>query len=173
MAGKIKKDILVISVLADTEFNETVKFKDKMVKKWKLNYKEYNFINDLTKGLEDCCRSPKVVVFKEALEDIDCWFSAIRKDEGITRCDFQEVEDRDGLIKVNPILNFTEKDVWRYVALYRVPVNPLYKKGYRSLSCRLCSVREQDENETERAGRWKSTKNEGAECGIHSISLRK
>jgi len=172
IARQVKKDIPVFSVLADTEFPETIKFKDKVVKRWKLNYTEYHFKNDPSKGIEDCCRTPKVEKFKEALRDYDCWFSAIRRDEGITRVNFKEVEERDGLVKVNPILDFTEKDIWRYIALYRVPVNPLYKKGYRSLSCRLCSAKEEDENEPERAGRWKGASCHGGECGIHTQSLR-
>ena len=170
---QIEPDISVIAILADTEFPETFELRDQVVKEWKLNYKEYNFKNDPSRGLEDCCRSLKVEKFKEAFKDIDCWFSGIRKDEGITRTDFQEIEEKDGLVKVNPILYFTEKDIWRYTALNNIPFNKKYNEGYRSLSCQLCSAKETDENELERAGRWKGTSVEGAECGIHSVSLRK
>lgn len=170
---QVKPDILVFAVLSNTEFPETLALRDKVVKDWNLNYKEYVFENDLTKGIEECCRTIKVNTFKEAVKDLDCWFSGIRKDEGFTRVDFQYVEDKDGLIKVNPILDFTEKDIWRYTAVNEIPVNALYGKGYRSLSCSKCSAMELDENETERAGRWKGTTCEGGECGIHTKSLRK
>jgi len=169
---QVKKDIPVFAVLADTEFPETFQLRDEVIKKWGINYKEYNFVNDQTKKAEDCCRSLKVEKFKEALRPYNMWFSGIRRDEGITRADFQPVEERDGLYKINPILFFTEKDIWRYIALHRVPFNPLYKKGYRSLSCRLCSEKEKDENESEREGRWKGTCYAGGECGIHTKSLR-
>lgn len=172
LAKKVKKDIPVFAVLADTEFPETIKFKDRFVNKYKLNYREYSFINDQNKGLQECCRALKVEKFKEALRDYDCWFSAIRCDEGTTRTDFKQVEERDGLVKVNPILYFTEKDVWRYIAINKLAVNPLYGKGYRSLSCKLCSTKEVDESESERAGRWKGTCYAGGECGIHTQSLR-
>jgi len=168
----MKRDIPVIAVLTDTEFPETFQYRDKLLKKWKLNYHEFTFQNNLESGLEECCRTAKVTKFVEALQPYDCWFSGIRLDEGITRNNFQEVEEKGGLVKVNPLLYFTEKDIWRYIALCRIPVNPMYKKGYRSLSCKLCSVKEKDESEPERAGRWAGTANAGLECGIHSQSLR-
>jgi len=166
-------NVPVFAVLSNTEFSETLALRDKTVKDWNLNYKEYVFPNDLSKGVEDCCRTVKVSKFKEAVKDLDCWFSGIRRDEGFTRTDFQYMENKDGLIKVNPLLDFTEKDIWRYTAINNIPANPLYGQGYRSLSCRNCSAMEQDETETERAGRWKNTKFAGGECGIHTQSLRK
>ncbi|MDP2664938.1 MAG: phosphoadenosine phosphosulfate reductase family protein, partial [bacterium] len=71
----------VFAVISDTEFPETLALRDKVVKDWDLNYKEYVFQNDPVKGREDCCRTPKVATFKEAVKDLDCWFSGIRKDE--------------------------------------------------------------------------------------------
>ncbi len=169
---ELNPNVPVFAVLSDTEFPETLELRDRILKEWNLNYKEYVFKNDPTKGREDCCRPPKVEKFKEAVKDLDCWFSGIRRDEGFTRVDFKTIEERDGLLKVNPILDFSEKDIWRYTAIHSLPVNPLYGKGYRSLSCRNCSAMEQDEYETERAGRWKGTSYEGGECGIHTQSLR-
>jgi len=172
MMKEVEPNVPVFAVLSDTEFPETLALRDTVVKDWGLNYKEYVFSNDPAKGTEECCRTVKVEKFKEAVKDLDCWFSGIRKDEGFTRTDFQYIEDRDGLLKVNPILDFTEKDVWRYTAIHNIPANPLYGRGYRSLSCKNCSAMEEDENETERAGRWKNTSHAGGECGIHTQSLR-
>ena len=169
---KVDPSVPVFAVLADTEFQETLEFRDQVLAYYTLDYLEYNFVNDPSKGLGDCCRSMKVEAFKNAVKDLDCWFSGIRRDEGITRADFQPVEEREGLVKVNPILDFTEKDVWRYTALYGLPVNSLYTMGYRSLSCRLCSAKEDDESESEREGRWKGTEHWGGECGIHTQPLK-
>lgn len=173
LVKEIKPDALFFAILADTEFPETLSLRDRLVKDWNLIYKEYIFVNNPSKGLEECCRGVKVEKFKEVVCNLDCWFSGIRKDEGLTRSHFQYVEEMDGLVKVNPILDFTEKDIWRYIAVHGLPVNPLYGMGYRSLSCRLCSAQENDENESERAGRWKGTIYEGRECGIHTQSLRR
>lgn len=156
----------VFAVLADTEFKETEEY----VKRFVPNAKIYRYAN--TGDPADCCRSGKVSTFKQAVAGLDCWFSGIRADEGISRANFAEIEDRDGLVKVNPILNFTEKDVWRYLAIYRVEVNPIYAQGYRSLSCAKCSVVEKSGDEPERAGRWQGTEHQGMECGIHTQSLR-
>ena len=107
-----------------------------------------------------------------ALKHYDAWLSGVRRTEGITRANFLPIEEKNGLTKINPILDFTEVDIWRYLALHQVPINPMYAKGYRSLSCSLCSSPEVDEKETEREGRWKGTPDARGECGIHTRPLR-
>ena len=103
--------------------------------------------------------------------DVACWVTGLRCTEGRTRVDFQEIEERDaGLIKLNPILIWHEREVWQYLALYRVPVNPLYAHGYRSLGCAPCSKITNGLNE--RAGRWIGTSKCGGECGIHTRPLK-
>ena len=158
----------VFSVLSDTEFLTTLNLRDKILGKWQIEYKE--FIFKQSEEVDDCCRTAKVAKFQEGIKDIDCWFSGLRQDEGVTRrgLDFVIEHDRFNKVKVNPLLDFTEKDIWRYSAVYQVPVNALYSE-YRSLSCSKCSFKEEDENESERAGRWKGTSNEGGECGIHKL----
>lgn len=165
----VKPDIPVFSILADTEFPETYNFAKKIAKEYRLNYKEYIFHQE--RGGK-CCGTPKVEKTKEALKDYDAWISGVRRTEGISRADFQPVEEKNGLVKINPILDFTELDIWRYLALNNIPINPMYQKGYRSLGCKLCSFPEEDESETERAGRWKGTPNACGECGIHTHPLR-
>jgi phosphoadenosine phosphosulfate reductase len=165
----VKPDMPVFSILAATEFSETYEFAKEMAKKYNLNYKEYVF--DQAVG-EKCCGKPKVESTKQALKDYDAWISGVRRTEGITRANFEPVEVKNGLAKINPILDFTELDIWRYLALNNVPINPMYKQGYRSLGCKLCSFPEEIETETERSGRWKGTPNACGECGIHTQPLR-
>ena len=174
IARRIMPSIPVFGIMATTEFQETFDFSHKVAKDWDLNYKEYiyeqedGFIEDLSK----CCGKPKVETTKIALKNYDAWISGVRNTEGITRANFKDVEERGGLVKINPILYFTETDIWRYTALNNVPVNPMYKLGYRSLGCKFCSSPEEDENESERSGRWKNTTKAMGECGIHNTSLR-
>ena len=163
-------NIPIFGIMANTEFQETYDFADKMAKKWNLNYREYRFEQEGDGA--NCCAGPKVQATKDALKEVSAWISGVRRTEGITRADFKEVEERGGLVKVNPIVDFTELDIWRYLALNEVPVNPKYKEGYRSLGCALCSFPEEDESETERAGRWKGTDKACGECGIHTATLR-
>ncbi|MDD5593842.1 MAG: phosphoadenylyl-sulfate reductase [Candidatus Margulisbacteria bacterium] len=121
---------------------------------------------------DQCCDILKVEPTREAVKKmkVECWVTGLRCTEGRTRTDFKEVEERDkGLIKLNPILIWKEREVWQYLALYQVPVNPLYKEGYRSLGCEPCTRITNDDNE--RAGRWIGTSKCGGECGIHTRPL--
>ncbi len=120
-----------------------------------------------------CCDMLKVQPTRQAIEEMNvgCWVTGLRCTEGRTRTDFQEVEERDeGLLKLNPILIWHEREVWEYLALNQVPVNPLYAKGYRSLGCEPCTHISSDPDE--RAGRWIGTSKCGGECGIHTRPLK-
>jgi phosphoadenosine phosphosulfate reductase len=122
---------------------------------------------------DKCCDLLKVEPVKRAVEEmnVNCWVTGLRCTEGRTRTDFQEIEERDkGLIKLNPILIWKEREVWQYLAVYGVKVNSLYAKGYRSLGCAPCSNITSDDNE--RAGRWIGTSKCGGECGIHTRPLK-
>lgn len=176
LARQVKPDILVFTVVTPFKPKETLEFKDKIIKEWDLNIKEYQSkaepVPDLWKtDPDECCRIFKVEPTKEAVKDLDAWFAGLRKTEGRTRTDYKEVEVRGNLVKINPILEWTELDVWRYSALYNVPQNPMYKMGYRSLGCAPCTIIV-DENEPERAGRWNGTSKCGGECGIHTKILK-
>ena len=119
-----------------------------------------------------CCELLKVEPTRQAIREMDvaCWVTGLRCTEGRTRTDFQEVEERDkGLIKLNPILIWHEREVWQYLALHDVAVNPLYGEGYRSLGCAPCTHITADPDE--RAGRWIGTSKCGGECGIHTKPL--
>ncbi len=120
-----------------------------------------------------CCDVLKVQPTRRAIEDmkVTCWVTGLRCTEGRTRTEFQEVEERDeGLLKLNPILIWYEREVWQYLALNGVPVNPLYSKGYRSLGCEPCT--KISTGPDERAGRWLGTSKCGGECGIHTRPLK-
>lgn len=119
-----------------------------------------------------CCDVLKVKPTRQAIKEMDvkCWVTGLRCTEGRTRIDFKEIEQRDvGLIKLNPILIWYEREVWQYLAINKVDVNPLYAKGYRSLGCWPCTRIAQGINE--RAGRWIGTSKCGGECGIHTKPL--
>jgi len=121
---------------------------------------------------ERCCELLKVQPTRWAIEEMNvgCWVTGLRCTEGRTRTEFQELEERDeGLIKLNPILLWHEREVWQYLALHRVPVNPLYAQGYRSLGCSPCTAI--STRADERAGRWIGTSKCGGECGIHTRPL--
>jgi len=119
-----------------------------------------------------CCDILKVKPTRQAVKEMNvkCWVTGLRCTEGRTRTDFKEIEERDvGLIKLNPILIWQEREVWQYLAINKVDVNPLYAQGYRSLGCWPCTKISQGADE--RAGRWIGTSKCGGECGIHTKPL--
>lgn len=119
-----------------------------------------------------CCDILKVEPTRQAIKEmgVKCWVTGLRCTEGRTRTDFREIEERDvGLIKLNPILLWYEREIWQYLALNSVMVNPLYDEGYRSLGCWPCT--NISTGADERAGRWIGTSKCGGECGIHTRSL--
>ena len=120
-----------------------------------------------------CCDILKVEPTRQAIEEmnVSCWVTGLRCTEGRTRTDFKEVEQRDpGLIKLNPVLIWYEREIWQYLALNHVQVNPLYSEGYRSLGCAPCTKIAVGTDE--RAGRWIGTSKCGGECGIHTRPLK-
>jgi phosphoadenosine phosphosulfate reductase len=122
---------------------------------------------------DSCCNTLKVEPTRRAVAEMEvgCWVTGLRCTEGRTRTDYREVEHRDeGLVKLNPILLWYEREIWQYLALRQVPVNPLYNEGYRSLGCAPCT--RISAGGDERAGRWVGTSKCGGECGIHTRPLR-
>lgn len=178
LAQQVQKDIAVFTVMTPFKFKETFEYKDRMIKKYQMNIKEYKREERKDKPEwwktepDACCDYYKVEPTKEAVQDLDAWFAGLRRSEGNTRADLDYIVKKGNLIKINPILDFTERDIWRYLAVYEISVNPMYKEGYRSLGCKYCSGPEKDEREHERAGRWMGTSKCGGECGIHSQKLK-
>jgi len=180
LALQVDPQFPIFSVMTPFKPKETLQYKNYMTNLWRLNIRTYmdSFVGEQFNlyytNPDACCQRYKVEPTRRAIHELGltAWITGLRRTEGRTRINYDFVEERDGLVKVNPILDFTETDVWRYLAINQIPVNPLYAQGYRSLGCEPCSKKEEDEDETERAGRWKGTKKEGLECGIHTQSLR-
>jgi len=156
---------------------ETIQFMNETIRQYpelKVYKNDVKIPAELYKTDPDrCCDLLKVQPVKQAVEEmnVECWVTGLRCTEGRTRIDYQEVEERDkGLIKLNPILIWKEREVWQYLALYGVKVNPLYTQGYRSLGCAPCTKITSEDNE--RAGRWIGTSKCGGECGIHTRPLK-
>lgn len=118
---------------------------------------------------DECCRLLKVEPTRIAVSELDAWICGLRNTEGRTWVDYQEVELKGGLFKINPILTFTEAEIWRYMSTRGIEPHPWYGEGYRSLGCAPCS---HPGGELERDGRWQNTSKCGGECGIHTQALK-
>jgi thioredoxin-dependent adenylylsulfate APS reductase len=116
-----------------------------------------------------CCDIRKVRPLRRALADLDAWITGLRRDQWASRANIRKVEvdhDHGGLMKVNPLADWTEEEVQDYLREHDVPQHPLYAKGYRTISCAPCT-RPVGAGEDARSGRWWWEVNAPKECGMH------
>ena len=115
---------------------------------------------------DDCCARRKVFPLAAELQKVDAWITAIRRDQTPQRANAPVAgwDAKFGIAKVNPLVAWTSRDVWRYLQGNGVPYNPLHDRGYPSIGCWPCTsaVRE---GEDPRAGRWRGAAK--TECGLH------
>jgi phosphoadenosine phosphosulfate reductase len=117
---------------------------------------------------KECCAIRKVQPLKRALSDAASWMTGLRKDQSVTRTDTPAIEwdEGNGMVKVNPIIEWTNDDVWNYIKTHKVPYNKLHDKGFPSIGCAPCT-RAIKPGEDIRAGRWWWENPEFKECGLH------
>jgi phosphoadenylyl-sulfate reductase (thioredoxin) len=110
-----------------------------------------------------------VLPLQRYLHGLDAWITGLRRDQWATRTNIRKVEidhDHGAIVKLNPLAEWTEDEVWEYVRERGVPHHPLYDRGYTSIGCAPCT-RATAAGEDKRAGRWWWESNAPKECGIH------
>lgn len=117
---------------------------------------------------KECCNVRKIEPLRRALKGLDAWICGLRRDQSVTRKDLKIVEwdSNNNLIKINPLLNWSESDLNNYIKSNKIPYNTLHDKGYPSIGCAPCT-RAISEGEDVRAGRWWWENPETKECGLH------
>lgn len=115
-----------------------------------------------------CCHIRKIEPLRRALKRCDIWLTGLRREQSPTRKDlaYAQWDEENAVIKVNPMLDWTEDQVWAYIKAHAVPYNTLHDKGFPSLGCQPCT-REVKPGEDVRAGRWWWEQPETKECGLH------
>jgi phosphoadenylyl-sulfate reductase (thioredoxin) len=113
-----------------------------------------------------CCQLRKIEPQRAELARFDAWITALRRDQTAERAHARiyEPEAKFGVVKVNPLVSWTTKDVWNHIVKHGVPYNPLHDEGYPSIGCAPCTSRV-EAGEDPRAGRWRGR--EKTECGLH------
>jgi phosphoadenosine phosphosulfate reductase len=178
MATQIRRDLLIFFLDTGYHFWDTLIFRERIASEWKLNvldlYRDSRwdvFARQHTRSLpvEDpdlCCFLHKVQPMQKALKDLKAWISGIRRDQTPMRAKARILElQEDGLLKVNPLLNWTKAEVDAYIKEHNLPVHPLLEKGYRSIGCAPCTTAI-GQSDNERAGRWVGRGK--TECGLHT-----
>jgi phosphoadenosine phosphosulfate reductase len=119
-----------------------------------------------------CCGIRKTEPLSRALAGKRAWITGLRRAQGITRQDvaLEEHDAVHGLTKFNPLIDWSDADVWRYIRARHVPYNPLHDRGYPSIGCAPCT-RAVEPGEDIRAGRWWWENPEHKECGLHRRPL--
>ncbi|AXG73175.1 phosphoadenylyl-sulfate reductase [Flavobacterium arcticum] len=177
-------DVTTFTLDTGRQFNETYKvFQDTLDKYPSLlidtyspdendikNYVKNCGINGFYDSIEkrkECCRIRKVKPLKRALTGAKLWITGLRAEQSMNRetMQFLEWDETNQLIKFNPLLHYTLKQVEHEVGVFNIPVNPLYYKGYLSIGCAPCT-RALLKGEDFRAGRW-WWENGKKECGLH------
>ena len=117
----------------------------------------------------ECCRIRKVEPLSRALAGLAGWVTGIRREQGTTRNELQPIERDElngGILKINPLLDWSEEQLLAYVEERRLPRNRLYSQGFHSIGCAPCT-RAVVEGEDGRAGRWWWEQADNKECGLH------
>jgi phosphoadenosine phosphosulfate reductase len=177
-----KPDIPVLFLETGYHFPETYAYRDQMTERLHLNLvnlasrqsvseqeSQFGILNQTAP--DRCCGMRKVEPLFRGLDDYGVWFTALRREQSPTRANLQAVDHfklptGKQLLKVSPLADWTNADVWAYLKKRGIPVLPLYEKGYTSIGCAPCTSLPADPDNP-RSGRWAGKK---LECGIHIAS---
>jgi phosphoadenosine phosphosulfate reductase len=180
MASRLRKDFRLFTVDTEFLFSETYNLMDRIEQKYEikiervfslLSPEEQERVHGAalwTGDPDQCCNLRKVEPLRRKLGELRAWITSIRRDQTSIRENARKVQwdAKFGLVKVNPIADWTSKQVWRYLHEHDVPYNSLHDRNYPSIGCTHCT-RAVRPGEDPRAGRWPGTGK--TECGLHVI----
>jgi phosphoadenosine phosphosulfate reductase len=183
MIMQIQPQIRIFFLDTGFHFWDTLLFREQMAYEWQLNVIDLRrdsrwdvFSRQYGRNLprEDanlCCYINKVQPMQRAMHGLRGWITGIRRDQTSERAHARILEvQKDGLVKINPLLNWTRENVQHYLENHQLPHHPLLEKGYRSIGCAPCTA-PTDANQDERAGRWVGRGK--TECGLHTKLFQK
>ena len=127
-----------------------------------------NLFYDSVENRKMCCGIRKVAQLPRAFEGVDAWICGLRKDQSVSRFfnSLVEWDANNGLVKINPLISWTEKDVWAHIKNHNIPYNLLHDRGFPSIGCEPCT-RAIEPGEDIRSGRWWWENELHKECGLH------
>ncbi len=133
-----------------------------------VNESGINLFYESIENRKRCCHIRKIEPLRRALAGMEIWITGVRREQSVTRVDagFLEWDAEYGLIKVNPLIDWRDEDVWNFIRGNKVPYNTLHDKGFPSIGCLPCT-RAVLEGEDIRAGRWWWEQPDLKECGLH------
>lgn len=180
MASRVRPDFRLFTLDTEFLFPETHKLMDGIEERYGITIERvYSLLSpeeqERTQGTalwsrdpDRCCQLRKVEPLRRKLGELKAWITSIRRDQTSVRAGARRVEwdAKFNLIKINPIVDWTSKQVWRYIHDHDVPYNELHNLDYPSIGCTHCT-RAVAPGEDPRAGRWSGFAK--TECGLHII----
>jgi phosphoadenosine phosphosulfate reductase len=185
MISKIDKSTNIITLDTGRVFPETYDLLHRTINRYGLAIKSYcpdtaeveemvntKGINLFYESIENrklCCHVRKIVPLRRSLTGMDAWITGLRREQSVTRTEMEIVEwdASNGLIKINPLLEWSEQQVWEFIKEKNIPYNKLHDQGFPSIGCQPCT-RAIAKDEDLRAGRWWWEMPDSKECGLHS-----
>jgi phosphoadenosine phosphosulfate reductase len=179
IAARVRPDIRVFTLDTDFLFAETYELIGQLEKKYGIRVERVKSLLTPEKQAElhgpklwtidpnKCCELRKVEPLKAKLAELTAWATGIRRDQAPTRANAKKIEwdEKFGLVKMNPLADWTWENVWEYIRDHNVPYNPLHEQNYPSIGCTYCT-RQVQPGEDPRAGRWSGFAKK--ECGLHA-----
>ncbi len=181
-ASRVRKDFRVFTVDTEFLFPETYSLIDRIEQKYEITIERvFSLLSPeeqerahgtalWARDPDQCCNLRKVEPLRRKLSELGAWITSIRRDQTSFRKAAGKIEwdAKFGLVKVNPIADWTSKQVWRYLLEHGVPYNSLHDQNYPSIGCTHCT-RAVLPGEDARAGRWSGSSK--TECGLHIIEI--
>ena len=180
LLSEIEPAVRVFNLDTGYQFPETLELRDRIAERYGIEVEMVSAAASVAEyeqshggplyvsNSDQCCYDRKIVPLRRALAGYDAWITAIRADQSSDRANtpIVGVDPKFGLVKINPLMSWTKRDVWAFIATHKVPYNPLHDRGYASIGCWPCT-RAVANGEGERAGRWAG--HAKTECGLHSL----
>lgn len=179
LVRELRPRVPVLFLETGYHFAEIYSYRDEMTARYGLNLvnvlpertveeqeSEFPMLNQTAP--DQCCKLRKVGPLFKALEDYSVWFTGLRRVQSPTRANLQPIDSfplptGKQLVKVSPLFDWTDRDVWTFAREHDIPLVSLYDQGYMSIGCEPCTARPEDPSHP-RSGRWAGRK---LECGIH------
>jgi phosphoadenosine phosphosulfate reductase len=182
MASRVRKDFRLFTIDTEFLFPETYSLIERIEQKYEIKVERvFSLLSSeqqqrdhgaalWARDPDQCCNLRKVEPLRRTLSELGAWITSIRRDQTSFRASARKIEwdGKFGLVKVNPIADWSSKQVWRYLHAHGVPYNPLHDQNYPSIGCTHCT-RAIQPGEDPRAGRWPGTSK--TECGLHVIEI--
>jgi phosphoadenosine phosphosulfate reductase len=182
MASRLRRDFRVFTIDTEFLFLETYGLIDKIEQRYEIKIERvFSLLSPeeqeqahgaalWARDPDRCCNLRKVEPLRRKLSELSAWITSIRRDQTSFRKSARKIEwdVNFGLVKVNPIADWSSKQVWRYLHEHSVPYNSLHDQNYPSIGCTHCT-RAIQPGEDPRAGRWPGTAK--TECGLHLIEI--